>query len=108
MNIPAYGVGEVVYLRESAALGILEAVRISEVRSRSGNWIYSIQARASQPVASSTYGDRISQVTGQVLYFDESELITQCAALDIMEATVLSNLMKIQEMKQSLCDNTNG
>lgn len=105
--LPSYSVGDVVYLRESAGLGFLEAVRISEVRSRSSEWIYSIQARASQP-NSVSYGDRISHVNGQVLYFSESELISQCEALTIMEAAVSANLIKIQQMKTNLCDNTNG
>lgn len=105
--LPQYSVGDVVYLRESAGLGFLEAVRISEVRSRSNEWIYAIQARASQP-NSVSYGDRISHVNGQVLYFSESELISQCEALSIMEASVLSNLTKIQQMKSDLCDETNG
>ena len=104
MNAPAYEVGNILYLRESAALGFLEPVRISGVRSNHNDWIYTIQSRASEPIAPSTYGDRISQVTGQVLFFGEEEFVGRCAALRIMEAAAIANLNKIQTDIQNSCD----
>jgi hypothetical protein len=104
MSAPTYEVGDILYLRESAALGFLEPVRISGVRSNNGGWVYMIQSRASEPSAPSTYGDRISQVTGQVLFFGEEELIERCAALRIMEAAAIANLNKIQTDIQNSCE----
>ena len=104
MSVPAFAVNDVVYLRESAGIGILEAVKISGIRSHGVSWVYSIQSRSAMPDAPSVYGDRISHVNGQVLYFNEDELISQCQALTIMEDVVSRKLVQIQSMRQNACN----
>lgn len=103
INQPAYAPGDVVYLRESAAMGHLEAVSINGLSYNKGQWLYSIQARVGSPTAQSTFGDRTSAVNGQILQFTESELIVLCDALALAEANAQRTLDKIKAQRASLC-----
>jgi hypothetical protein len=98
-----YDVGEVVYLRESAALGFLEAVRISGAMRQNGRWLYSVTARPAGPTAVAHHGDRITAVHGMILYFTESEFVTHCDALSLAEANAQRQLQQLQAQRTSLC-----
>ena len=100
---PLFNIGDIVYLRESAALGYLEAVRISGITKTRVGWIYTVSARTPGPIAVAHHGDRINSVAGSVLYFTESEFVLVCDALDLAEANVKRQLDKIQAQKASLC-----
>jgi hypothetical protein len=100
---PNYSIGDVKYVKESAALGFLEAVKISGVAYTNSMWVYSIAAGPSQPLAPSLYGDRTSLVNGNVLYFTEDELIDQCAALNLAEIRAQQVLAEIQAKKNKSC-----
>lgn len=104
-----YDVGDVVYLKESAAIGSIESVRISGVHKHNHGWLYTIESRISQPQHASVYGDRVSQVNAQVMLFTEEEFVTYCDALSLAETNALSILSKIQA-RRSLCqsDGTNA
>lgn len=104
MSAPTYDVGNVVYLKESAALGFLEAVKISGIYRNTDGWIYTTEARSAQPSAAATYGDRISFTNRATLYFSESEFVDVCAALDLAEAYAQRLLQSIQARKASLCN----
>ncbi len=108
MSTPLYDINDIVYLRESAALGFIEAVRISGVSKHHTGWIYTLEARTAQPTAPSLYGDRISFTNRATLYFSENELLGLCDALDLAETHALSVLQKIQAQKQQYCDNSTG
>jgi len=103
MTGPKYNPGDVVYLRESAALGFLEPVKVSSMSFINNVWVYTIQASASQPLAPSLYGDRTSLINGAVLYFTEDEMIDQCTALTLAEMRAQAVLLAIQTKKQKYC-----
>ena len=103
MSNPVYDIGQVVYLRESAAMGFLEAVKISGLYKTNAGWTYTIESRSAQPSAAATYGDRISFANNSTLYLSEGEFVTVCEALDLAEAYALRLLQSIQAKKQSLC-----
>ena len=98
----------IVYLKESAALGFIEAVRISSVTKRNEGWIYTIEARSAQPIAPTLYGDRIAFTNRATLYFSEDELIGLCDALDLAEAHATSVLLNIQAQKAKHCGDVTG
>jgi hypothetical protein len=103
MELPLYDIEEVVYLKESAALGFLEAVRISGISRTKDAWIYSVSARAPQPTAVSHHGDRINAVAGMILYFTENEFVPLCDALSLAEANAARQLAQIQAQRASIC-----
>ena len=105
-NTPKYSVGDIVYLRESAALSRLEAVRINGiVLGPNNNWLYSIAVGIRQPSAPPVYGDRISLVTNKILYFSEDELVTVCDALVMSEANALLQFQSIRAQRVAICPN---
>ena len=81
-NAPVYSPRDVVYIKESAALGFLEAVVINTVVRTNDQWLYTIRVGTASPVAPPIYGDRRSLVHGATVYFTEDELITHCDALE--------------------------
>lgn len=101
---PAYDIGDVLYLRESAALGHLEAVRIASIAKNNGEWIYTVNVSAGRPAAMSHFGDRIQGIQGATLYYTENELIVLCDALALAEANAYRQLQLIQSQKDQLCN----
>lgn len=106
IEAPTYQEGDQVYLRESAALGFLEAVTISGIRRINGKWAYAIRAGMARPYAATTYGDRTSLVNGATLFFTESELISVCDALDLAIANAERVLERLQAQRNSICTAT--
>ena len=102
-SMPTYDIGDIIYLRESAALGFLEAVKISGIMLGPNGWVYAIAAKAGQPTAQSTFGDRITAVQGMVLYFSEDEFVTVCDAQLLVEANLTAQLNRIQAQRASQC-----
>ena len=100
---PIYDIGDIIYLRESAALGFLEAVKISGLSLSRQGWIYTIEAKAGLPQAPSHFGDRITAVQGMILYFSEDEFVVQCDAMALVEANVQVQLTRIQAQRASVC-----
>jgi hypothetical protein len=103
MQTPQYEPGNVVYLRESAAIGHIEAVTISGLSYYNGTWLYTIRAGRLMPTSVPQYGDRVSMVNGQTLQFSEAELIPLCEALALAEANATIALDKIRAQRTSLC-----
>lgn len=103
MIAPAYAIGDIKYIKESAALGFLEAVKISGVRLENNVWLYNISAGVKQPLAPSLYGDRTSIINGNILYFTEDELIDECQALTLAEQRAQQVLDDIQARKNKKC-----
>jgi hypothetical protein len=100
---PLYDIDDILYLRESAALGFLEPVKISSMTLSRQGWVYQVSAKISGARAPSTSGDRISLVTGNLLYFGESEFVDQCDALALVEANLQAALDRIQAQRASAC-----
>lgn len=109
MNPPAFDVGSVAYIRESAGVGDIEPVRIAGVHKGNGAWLYTISYHAATRNISA-FGDRISQVNGQVLYFTEDEFVDLCTACDIAETYINTKLERIRSMRDLNCssDLTSG
>ena len=95
MSTPKYDVNQVVYLRESAALGHIEPVKISGMQRRGSDWIYNIYAGTIGATNAAYYGDRRSLVNGSVLYFTEAEFVTEYEALMLTKANLEIQLEKI-------------
>lgn len=106
IDAPAYEEGDSVYLKESAALGFLEAVTISGIVRQRGKWVYAILTGRSNPIAPRYYGDRASLVNAQILYFTEDELIPVCDALVLAEANAQRVLERLQAQRASICPST--
>lgn len=106
MQLPKYAPNDVVYFRESAAIGHLEAVTISGLSYYNGKWMYAIRAGRLLPTPVAQYGDRISMVNGQILQFSEEELIPICEALALAEANAILTLNRIQVQRAGLCPTT--
>ena len=108
MQTPKYEPNDVVYLRESAAIGHLEAVTIRGLSYYNGKWIYAIRAGSLLPTPVALYGDRISMVNSQTLQFSEEELIPLCEALALAEANAAAQLLRIQTQRAGLCPDVTG
>ena len=102
-STPLYDEGDVVYLKESAALGFLEPARISSIFKKNNQWLYTVKMGASEPTSVAHYGDRIHMVSGSVVYFTEDEFVLLCDALDLAEANAKKQLIGIQSQKAILC-----
>lgn len=100
---PLYGVGDTVYFKESAQVGFLEAARVSHVlMSTNDQWTYTIVFGTKLPTPP-TFGERITHQQVGVLYFNESELITFCAAAEIVEAVLEARLIEIRQHIADRC-----
>lgn len=106
MSLPLYSIGDVVYLRESASIGALESVRISGVCASGSNWLYQVNAAPNNLMAATTYGDRISHVTNNAVYYQSSEFCVLCDALNIIKDVLQSRLDKIDALLALHCDTT--
>jgi len=97
MSSPTYTINQTVYLKESAALGRLEAMRISGVfQIASGDWLYTCYAGYRPGYLAGYMGDRYAIAQGAVLQFSESEFVTYQEALVLAEANAMRNLADIQ------------
>jgi hypothetical protein len=94
---PLYRINDIVYLRESAAIGSIEALRITDVSSYQNTWVYKVASSINSPRAPSTFGDRISHVTGAVLYYTQSEFCDLCTALNIAKDVLEKRLQVIED-----------
>lgn len=97
MATPKYNINDIIYLRESAALGFLEAVRISGVYKKGEEWLYTIYAGVIGAANANYYGDRRTLVNGSILHFTESELISEYDALLLTKANLQRQLDKIEQ-----------
>lgn len=104
MAAPAYEVGDVVYLRESAAIGHLEAVRISGIMRNGASWLYSVSASLSSPLHASHYGDKILHVNSKLLHFTEAEFVTKCEALSLARDNVSAMLDNLDAQIANQCE----
>ena len=99
-----YNVGDMVFLSESARIGFLESYRVNKViQYDTGIWRYEIIISAKPPSISQTVGDRITLKSGEIIVFEEYELITMCDALDLAITSVQSRLDELRRTKATYC-----
>ena len=103
MDNPAYHENDVVYLRESASIGFLEAIRIGSIIRYNGQWLYGATNLVKNPIAPPFYGDRITVSHTGTVFYTEDELITICEALDMAEENAQRVLDAIRVQKANLC-----
>lgn len=99
-----YSIGDVVYLRESAALGQLEPLKISGVTLNTVGWLYTISVRNGPP--GGALGDRRSNIGHEVIYFTEDEFLSLYDALVLIEANTLAAYNRAVAQRQALFPGT--
>lgn len=98
---PLYNVNDPVYLKESAAVGYLERLKVQAIMmDPSGQWAYGFR-QESTPEAVPTVSDRINHQFRRQVYYGEGELVDYCAALALAKAYYEAQLVKIVAMQAS-------
>lgn len=103
MTEPRYAVHQEVYIRSSAAIGMLEPVWITALFYRGQGWVYNFRTGRRAPHSPNVYGNQQSLVTGQPLYLSEDEMVTKCEAFILAEAHALAAYTRIQQLRVSHC-----
>lgn len=98
---PLYNINDIVYLRESAALGFLEAVRVSGITRTQSTWLYTVYAGRMGAVAPTHFGDRTSLTEANFINFTEDEFISECEALSLSVANLQRQLDSVKAQKDS-------
>jgi hypothetical protein len=106
MQTPIFNTSDTVYLRESAALGFIEAYIVdSIIHHPNGTLTYQCITHLKPPTATMTMGDRHRGTTRRYLEFLEQDLATYCEALELAEANLSTQLATIQARRLSAgCD----
>jgi len=95
---PLYDVKDTLYLKESAALGHLEAVTISGVTRGLNGWTYTIYVNSMQRPMNHLG----SGVNGAILQFSEAEFVDLGEALLLAEANAQRQLDSIRQRRISI------
>jgi hypothetical protein len=113
---PRFGINDVVYSRESAIAGFLEAFHVGSIAySTTNEPVYTVQI-ASKSGVTASFGDRITKkrstdaidVTavrqlGNVISFLESELVDLCEAATLVRSTLEHKLQQIELIIAQQC-----
>lgn len=111
MNTPLYSIDDVVYLRESAGIGFIEAYSVAAVSyDVSGNVIYKLRTGVRPPNNPATIGELSSGLHFLPLLVLESQLVTYCEAVDMAIAVEELKLAELRRYKDANCssDGTDG
>lgn len=103
-QVPTFAVDQILYLKESAALGFLEAIRIKNITYGRSGWIYAVDFNPRQPTTAPYYGDSIFFQQRATVYFREDEFVTKSQALVIIKAYLELRLEEINSMISELPD----
>ncbi len=99
MAAPLYSIGQTVYLRESAAIGFLEAIIVFRVGSETdGTWVYSASFAGKQPTLP-LFGELVSHSNGRVILYNETELVLKSEAVELAIESVETLLAKLVAMR---------
>lgn len=101
MTNPTFAYGDVVYLKESAAIGYLEAVKIAGLHYGQNGWLYSIAA-SFNPSSPGVVQERRSLIGTQTLYYSEDELVVHRDALVLAEANAKTQFERLRAQRQEL------
>jgi hypothetical protein len=100
---PLYDIGQIVYLKESAALGFLEAYAIKDMGYQpNGKLIYTLVTSLKSPAAVQTIGDRITGQRVLPIRFYEEDLIEYREALEMCILNLQTQLNALQRLYQGL------
>lgn len=107
-STPRFKIGDIVYLRESAKLGQLEAYRVGQVSRASGFFIYTIFINP-RPAQEAAMGDQIDgKRRGTQMSYGEDVLVDFCEAVDIAIAEIERKLDNLRFIQDSRCSATAG
>ena len=103
---PEYNVGDVVYLESSAAIGRLDAFKISGIKqTQQGRWVFRVDI-SKKPPHQQFIGDSYDGRTLESsIYYTAEELISHCDALDIMVAQLELQIQHVESQVAEVCDN---
>ncbi|MCK9558122.1 MAG: hypothetical protein M0R50_08805 [Candidatus Cloacimonetes bacterium] len=100
---PIYDIGQVVYLKESAALGFLEAYIIKDMAYQpTGKLVYTLITSLKQPDAVMTIGDRVTGRLVLPIKFFEEDLIDYKDALEICITSLTTQLANLTRSYNAL------
>ena len=103
-----YAIGDIVYLAETAAIGRIEAIKISGVMLGTSGWLYSTNYNLGAGSPGSYFERRSLVNTAEVIYKEE-DFLTLCDALRTAEAYAKLLYDKMRAQRISLCgDGTEG
>ena len=103
MTNPRYSVDQEVYIRSSAAIGMLEPVWITGMFYRGQVWVYNFRTGRRAPHSPNLYGNQQSLVTGQLLYLSEDEVVPKCEAFLLAEAHAFAMYTRIKQIRETYC-----
>jgi len=107
-STPRFKIGDVVYLRESAELGQLEAYRVGQISRAGGFFIYTIFINP-RPAQEAAMGDQIDGKRRDTqMSYGEDVLLTFCEAVDIAITEVERKLDNLRFIQESRCSPTAG
>lgn len=101
-QVPTFAIDQILYLKESAALGFLEAIKIKNITYGRSGWIYSVEFNPRQPTTAPHYGDSIFFQHRATVYFRENEFVTKSQALNIIKAYHELKLEEVNSMISEL------
>jgi len=100
---PFYDIGQIVYLKESAALGFLEAYAVKEMRYEpTGKLVYTLITFLKPPAANQTIGDRITGQQVLPILFYEEDLVEYAEALELCIANLQAQLDALQRLQSGV------
>ena len=104
---PTYDINDVVYLKSSAEIGFIEAVRVSNIAydPLTKLPVYLI-SRQTKPPQESTVGDQVDLKSDFNYWLTEDELLTYCDALDMAILSQEAQLVKLRARRDAQCDGT--
>ena len=92
---PKYRIGDVVHSIESASLGELDAYKIGSIHQKSpGVWVYQIYIEK-RPPDQQTVEDRIDLRYNANLFYEETELVDLCTAVNLAINNVQARINRI-------------
>ena len=102
-NAPRWSINDIVYLRESAAIGFIEGYRITNIKfdPSYNRWLYeaAIKHRGTEP---NTVIDLHNLRRSEVLTLAENDLVSQTEALDIAIANTEQRLNYLKNKRAIL------
>jgi hypothetical protein len=100
---PVYNIGSVVYLRDSALLGFLEAYVVQEIKYADGAYQYTVHTSLRGGAPYPTLGDRNIGVQLKTLIIPESNLVTYCEAVRLAIICVRGQLQVLEAAAAARC-----
>ena len=100
---PLYQVDQEVYVRSSAARGMVESLFISGVYQRGTGWMYTIRTGRRAPYSPHIYGNQQDLALSGTLYLSEDELILKCQAYHMAEVQAKLAYLRVRNMRLSYC-----